>query len=71
MTQVLAEIDITNLPKRKQRAKLLLAVYHGYDVVRAGYYIVNHIGTTTYVSFDDLTPAELRAIAKLKAKIEE
>jgi hypothetical protein len=64
------EEDITNLPKRKQRAKLLLAVYHGYNVIRDGYYVVNHIGTTTYVSFDDLTPAELRTIAKLKAKIE-
>jgi hypothetical protein len=65
------DIDITDLPKRKQRAKLLLALYHGYNVVRDGYYVVNHIGTTTYVSFDKLTPAELRAVAKLKAKIEE
>jgi hypothetical protein len=65
------DIDITELPKRKQRAKLLLALYHGYNVVRDGYYVVNHIGTTTYVSFDKLTPAELRAVAKLKAKIEE
>jgi hypothetical protein len=64
----LADIDITDLPKRKQRAKLLLAVYHGYNVIRDGYYVVNHIGTTTYVSFDDLTPAELRTIAKLKQR---
>jgi hypothetical protein len=71
MTQALADIDITDLPKRKQRAKLLLALYHGYNVIRDGYYVVNHIGATTYVSFDKLTPAELRVIAQLKAKIEE
>jgi hypothetical protein len=61
------DIDITELPKRKQRAKLLLAMYHGYNVIRDGYYVVNHIGATTYISFDSLTSAELRAIAQLKA----
>jgi hypothetical protein len=62
-------VDITGLPKRKQRAELLRALYHGWDVVREGIYIVNNIGATTYVSFDHLTPAELRAVAKLKASL--
>jgi hypothetical protein len=61
------EIDITNLPKRKQREELLKALYHGGNVIRDGHYIVKNIGATTYISFDHLTPAELRAVAKLKA----
>jgi hypothetical protein len=62
-------IDITDLPKRKQRAKLLNALYHGWNVVRGGIFIVNNIGMTTYVSFDHLTPPELRAVAKLKTSL--
>jgi hypothetical protein len=62
-------IDITGLPKRRQREELLVALYHGGEVVRDGYYIVKNIGATTYVSFDHLTPAELRAVAKLKAAL--
>jgi hypothetical protein len=30
---------------------------------------VKNIGATTYISFDHLTPAELRAVAKLKAMV--
>jgi hypothetical protein len=60
--------DISNLPKRNQLNQILLALYHGDNVVREGYYIVNNIGGTTYISFDDLTPTELRKIALFKQK---
>ena len=49
--------------------KLLLAVYHGKEYVRDGKLVVNHIGMTTYISFDDLAPEEIIAIGKLKKQI--
>lgn len=53
----------------KANKNLLMAVYHGRNYVRNGKYVVNHIGATTYISFDDLKPAEIAAIAKLKKTI--
>jgi len=49
--------------------KLLLAVYHGKNYVRDDKYVVNHIGATTYISFDDLKPEEIVAIGKFKETI--
>ena len=49
--------------------KLLLAVYHGRNYVRDGKYVVNHIGATTYISFDDLKPEEIIAIGEFKRVI--
>jgi hypothetical protein len=59
------------MPKKNGRVnrKLLLAVYHGRNYVRGGKYVVNHIGETTYISFDDLKPEEIIAIGKFKKKI--
>jgi len=54
---------------RKINRRLLLACYHGRDYVRDGKYIVNHIGMTTYISFDDLKPEEIIAIGKFKKTI--
>lgn len=49
--------------------RLLLAVYHGKEYERDGKYVVNHIGMTTYISFDDLKPEEIIAIGKFKKQI--
>ncbi len=49
--------------------KLLLAVYHGKEYARNGKLVVNHIGATTYISFDDLMPEELIAIGRFKRQI--
>ena len=53
----------------KINKKLLLAIYHGRNYVRDGKYVVNHIGATTYVSFDELKPEEIIAIGKFKETI--
>jgi hypothetical protein len=57
------------LKKGKVNKKLLLAIYHGRNYARDGKYVVNHIGATTYISFDDLKPQEIIAIGKFKEKI--
>ena len=57
------------MKKGKVNKKLLLAVYHGRNYVRDGKYIVNHIGETTYISFDDLKPEEIVAIGEFKETI--
>ena len=57
------------LIKRRINKKLLLAVYHGKNYIRDGKYVVNHIGATTYISFDDLKPEEIIAIGKFKKQI--
>lgn len=49
--------------------RLFLAVYHGKDYVRDGKLVINHIGATTYISFDDLRPEEIIAIGKFKRQI--
>ena len=49
--------------------KLMIAVYHGRNYIRDGKYVVNRIGCTTYISFDDLKPSEIVAIGKLKKLI--
>ena len=55
--------------KRRINRKLLLAVYHGRNYVRGGKYVVNRIGATTCISFDDLRPEEIIAIGEFKKKI--
>lgn len=55
--------------KQRISKKLLLAVYHGKNYVRDGKYVVNHIGATTYISFDDLKPEEIIAVGKFKETI--
>lgn len=57
------------MPKTKINKKLLIAVYHGRNYARNGKYVVNTIGATTYISFDDLTAEEIIAIGKLKKTI--
>ena len=47
-------------------APILVAIDTGENYERDGYYIVNHIGMTTYISYDHLTADELRAIARYK-----
>ena len=54
---------------RRINKKLLLAVYHGKDYARDSKLVVNHIGATTYISFDDLAPEEIIAIGKFKRQI--
>ena len=49
--------------------RLFLAVYHGKDYARDGKLVINHIGATTYISFDDLRPEEIIAIGKFKRQI--
>jgi len=55
--------------KKRVNRKFLLAVYHGRDYVRDGKLVVNHIGMTTYISFDDLRPEEIVAIGEFKKTI--
>jgi hypothetical protein len=55
--------------KRRINRKLLLAIYHGRNYVKNGKSVVNHIGATTYISFDDLKPEEIIAIGEFKKKI--
>jgi hypothetical protein len=55
--------------KKRVNKKLLLAVYHGRNYERDGKLVVNHIGMTTYISFDDLRPEEIVAIGELKKTI--
>lgn len=55
---------------KRVNGKLLMAIYHAKNYVRDGKYIVNHIGATTYISFDDLKPEEIIAIGEFKKKIE-
>ena len=57
------------MKRGKVNEKLLLAVYHGRNYARNGKYVVNHIGMTTYISFDDLKPEEIIAIGEFKKKI--
>lgn len=51
--------------------ELLISVCEAEDYERDGKIVVNNIGITTYVSFDDLTADELMAVAELKRRIEE
>jgi len=46
-----------------------MAVYHGRNYARDGRYVVNRIGMTTYISFDDLKPEEIIAIGEFKKQI--
>jgi len=55
--------------KKRINRKLLLAVYHSRDYVKDGKLVVNHIGMTTYISFDDLRPEEIVAIGEFKKTI--
>lgn len=59
------------MPEKNGRVnrKLLLAIYHGRNYVREGKYVDNHIGETTYISFDDLKPEEIIAIGEFKRVI--
>jgi hypothetical protein len=61
------DIDISNLSARKHTKSIILAaLQNGDNVIRNGHYIVNNIGITTYISYEHLTPTELRAIANYK-----
>ena len=55
--------------EQRKSKKPLLAIYRGRNYARDGKYVVNHIGGTTYISFDDLKPEEITAIGKFKKKI--
>ena len=57
------------MPRSRVNSKLLMAVYHGRNYVRDGKYVVNCIGMTTYISFDDLKPEEIIAIGEFKKQI--
>ena len=60
--------------KRKikdQSNKIIDAILNERNLVRDGYFIVNHIGGTMYVSYDDLTSKELQALAEQKKLSEE
>ena len=57
------------MPRSRVNSKLLMAVYHGRNYARDGKYVVNRIGMTTYISFDDLKPEEIIAIGKFKKQI--
>lgn len=51
--------------------ELIMSICEAEDYERDGKIVVNNIGITTYLSFDDLTADELMAIAELKKEIEE
>lgn len=56
---------------KNQSGKIIDAILNERDLVRDGYVIVNHIGATTYVSYDDLSSKELKALAEQKQHSEE
>ena len=60
--------------KRKikdQSKKIIDAVLNERNLVRDGYFIVNRIGGTMYVSYDDLSSKELQSLAEQKKLSEE
>jgi len=54
----------------KNNTNIIKAVLDGRNLIRDGYYIINIIGMTTYISFDHLTSKELYELAKLKEQME-
>ncbi len=57
--------------KQAQINKILMALLRGRNLVRNGKFIVNNIGYTTYVSYDDLSGDELIALGKEKKRLEK
>jgi len=56
---------------KDQSNKIIDAILTERNLVRDGYFIVNKIGGTTYVSYDDLSSKELKALSEQKKLSEE
>jgi hypothetical protein len=56
---------------KDQSNKIIDAILTERNLVRDGYLIVNKIGGTIYVSYDDLSSKELKALSEQKKLSEE
>jgi len=56
---------------KDQSNKIIDAILTERNLVRDGYLIVNQIGGTIYVSYDDLSSKELKALSEQKKLSEE
>ena len=63
-SKCLTDIEVKVKGKRAV-GRILRGIVEGRNVVRDGYYIVNHIGATTYIAIHLLTKEELNEIINI------